>query len=248
MSAPLLARLAEQADDPAPFLTFLERSWSRRDIWREAEVAAGGLAGLELAAGRPIGILLPNLPGALVALLAICLAGRRVALVDGRQAMVDLHDWAAEAQPAAIVTLDLASVFERARALAAMHPPCRLIVMPIADHLGFWKRIIAPWLRGGGAAKRPEDTEILAWRDLLSVAGPPVSPHDPPMISEIAPWPDRANGLLSCPLSEARAVSALFSAWCASGRLVLSPRLDEHSLAKVRKASCPDLEIAAKAS
>ncbi len=246
MTRSLLAELAERAEDPAPFITFLERRWSRRDIWQEASAAAGGFSALDLEPQRPIGVLLPNLPGAVIALLGIWLAGRPAALVDGRQAMSDLHDWAGEAQPAALVTLDLASVFERARALAEVHAPCPLIVMPIAGQLGFLKRIISPWLRGGGAAKRPDGTEVLAWNDLLNRAEPPVPASDPAAMPKILPWPEGAGGLLTCPLSEPEALSALVSAWCGAGRLILSPRLDERSLAKVRKASRPDLEIAAE--
>lgn len=252
VTAPLLAQLAERAEDPTPFVTFLERRWSRRDIWQEASAAAGGFAVLEMDQARAIGVLLPNLPAAVIALFGIWLAGRPAALVDGRQAIAALHAWAEETRPAALVTLDLASVFERARALSQAQAPCRLIVMPVAGQLGLLKRIISPWLRGGGTAKRPEDAEILAWQDLLKTAPPRALPADPPIDPVIDPpietWPDQAKGLLACPLSEPAALSALLSAWCGEGRLILSPRLDERSLAKVRKASRPDLEITAGAS
>ncbi len=248
MTAGFLQQLAERSEDKSPFLNFLERSWSRHDLWQEAGRAAGGLSALGLSAKRPLGILLPNLPGAVTALLAIWLAGQRPALVDGRQAMPALHRWAAEKQPAAVVTLDLASVFERARALAAVTPSCRLIVMPIADQLGFWKRIIAPWLRGGGAAKRPDDTEFLAWSDLLHAGAAGELPSDPAGPPEIQAWPQGAKGLITCPLSAPEAQSALVSAWCGEGRLILSPRLDQRSLDKVRKASRPDLEVTAEVS
>lgn len=251
MSSGPLAALAARADDPAPFLTFLERSWSRRAIWQEAESAAVGLRALGLAEERPIGILLPNLPGAVVALLAIWLAGGRAALVDPRQAMTRLHDWAEAEQPAALVTLDLASVFERARALAEVGAPCRLIVMPMAGQLGLWKRLITPLLRGGGTAKRPEGLELVAWQSLLRQGGGPL----PPATAEIPepwpkpePWPERARALLACPLAEPAALDALVAAWCGEGQLILTPRLDERSLAKVRKAVKPDLEIGAEAS
>lgn len=246
MSARLLDRLGARAEDPAPFLTFLDRRWSRREIWEEANAAAAGFRAADLEPGRPIGILLPNLPGAVVALLGIWLAGRPATLVDGRRAIDALHGWAEATRPAALVTLDLASVFERARALAEAHPPCRLIVMPIADQLSFWKRMISPWLRGGGTAKRPEDTEILAWQALLKQHSPAgAAAGEPPDLPSVAPWPDRANGLLACPLADPAALSALVSAWCGDGGLILSPRLDERSLAKVRKASRPELEIVA---
>ncbi len=249
MSQPLLPRLAARSEDDAPFLTFLERRWSRQAIWREAGAAAAGLAAMELAPGRPVGILLPNLPGAVIALFAIWLAGRRAALVDGRRAMAELHRWAEEERPAALVTLDLASVFERARALAVVQGHCGLIVQPMAGQLGFWKRLISPWLRGGGAAKRPEDLPLLAWQDLLARGGAELpAPTGGPDLPEPAPWPEGARALLACPLARPEALAALTSAWLGEGGLILSPRLDERSLAKVRKAARPDLEIAAAAS
>ncbi len=249
MSSGPLAALAAGAEDSAPFLTFLERSWSRRAIWQEAGAAAIGLRALGLAEERPIGILLPNLPGAVVALLAVWLAGGRAALVDPRRAMAQLHDWAETEQPAALVTLDLASVFERARALAEVGAPhqetCRLIVMPMASQLGLWKRLITPLLRGGGTAKRPEGLELVAWQSLLRQGGGPL-PHPAADIPAPEPWPEQARALLACPLAEPAALKALVAAWCGAGQIILTPRLDERSLAKVRKAGKPDLEITAQ--
>ncbi len=255
MSSSTLAQLAERSEDPAPFLVFLERRWSRRDVWQAATAAAPGLAELALPAGRPIGLLLPNLPAAVIALMACWLAGRSAATVDGRQPMARLHAWAETTAPAALVTLDLASVFERARAISEATPPCPLIVMPMAAELSFLKRLISPWLRGGGTAKRPDGLSLIAWDALASGTAPQhpsgcisvsLEGGEPWAVALEDPWPPGAAGLLTCPLSEPRAVNALLAAWLGNGQLVLSPRLDERSLAKVRKATRPDLEIGAE--
>jgi len=256
VSASTLARLAERAEDPAPFLIFLERRWSRRDLWLAAAAAAPGLADLPLENDRPIGLLLPNLPAAVVALLACWLAGRTAAPVDGRQSMASLHAWAETTAPAAIITLDLASVFERARAISDRSPPCPLIVMPMAAELSLLKRLISPWLRGGGTAKRPDGVPLVTWDALAAVATTDQASGELSVLLENgdswqaapeAPWPAGTTGLLACPLSEACALNALLTAWSGGSQLVLSPRLDARSLAKVRKTARPDVEVGAAA-
>jgi len=249
----LLQALAARADDAAPFLHFLERRWSRRQIWQQSQSATAGLAALPGDAERPVGLLLPNLPAAVTALVACWRAGRTAAPVDGRRAMEDLHAWSGAMAPSAIVTLDLASVFERARALAAVRSDCTLIVVPMASQLSLAKRLISPWLRGGGFAKRPDDVCVVQWSDLdgppPSVAGTVRARLESGSWEPSAPlsWPEGRLGLLSCPLADAAALEALVAAWCDGGRLVLSPRLDRRSLDKVRKAARPSLEVGAAA-
>ncbi len=246
--------MAAEAGRREPFLLFLERRWSRLEVWQAAEAAAPGLSALALSGTRPIGLLLPNLPAAVVALIACWLAGRTAAPVDGRRPLDQLHAWAEATGPAALITLDLASVFERARILAEAHPPCPLVIMPMADQLSTWKRLISPWLRGGGPAKRPEGIDILAWSALRSASGEPPAERAPAVLlpegaaweapaDPAAAWPTGDSGLLCCPLAERQALAALVQAWCGEGQLVLSPRLDERSLAKVRKSARPALEI-----
>ncbi|GAB5467770.1 MAG: hypothetical protein Kilf2KO_08000 [Rhodospirillales bacterium] len=252
LEAPLAA-LAASADDRRPFLSFLERRWSRQAIWQAASAVAPGLAALDLPAGRPVGLLLPNLPGAVTALLACWLAGRIAAPLDGRRAMESLHGWRRRVDPAAIITLDLASVFDRARGLAGAGSDCPLIVMPMAAELTFFKRLISPWLRGGGAAKRPDDVTVLRWPDLAAAPAGPTQAEVAVLLEEGArwqpaarPWTPGETGLLACPLSAPAALEALLGAWCGGGHLVLSPRLDARALAKVRKAVRLDLEITAQ--
>ncbi|MEO1193626.1 MAG: AMP-binding protein [Pseudomonadota bacterium] len=246
-----LAALAAEAESREPFVRFLERQWSRQALWQAASAAAPGLAALDLPDERPLGMLLPNLPSTVTALLACWLAGRPVAPVDGRRSMGALHDWSRRLQPAAIITLDLASVFERARALAAARGDCPLIVLPMSAELSLFKRIITPWLRGGGAAKRPDGMEIHRWPDLAKRSSAPTEARLEVRLEDGSHWTPAARdwqpgqvGLLACPLSQPAALEALLGAWCGGGSLVLSPRLDTKALIKVRKAVRLDLEVA----
>ncbi len=242
MSAALGALLAGGADDERPFLHFAARTWSRRQLLGQADALAGDLRRRGLPLGAVLGIALPNLSATVVALLAALRGGFVAAPVDPRQPVDALLRWQATCRPLALVTLDLATVFERTRPLLE-DPALRLLpVARMADELALLPRLLAPWLRNGGTLRRLADSRAFFWlRDLATGAAvaplplrlPDGGTLDGDELAAAAPRGDRA--LLGLPLAAPAALLALCGAWAGGGALLLSPRLDARALAKAAK-------------
>jgi long-chain acyl-CoA synthetase len=247
MSDPL-QDLFEQASDH-PWLEFLGRRWPAKAVLAQAECAAGGLRALGLAPGERLGLMLPNLPVAVTALLAAWQAGLAAAPMDPRQPRAALAAWQERVRPAALVTLDLATVYERARPLFDHSALRFVLVARMAPQLSTLKRLVSPWLRAGGTARPAFDQRTRAWESLTGTAAPPVPAAPTALVlpdgttlsrEDLAalarpPWAGRS--LLARPLADATAVAALLASLAGGGTLVLSPRLDERSLLKVAAAA-----------
>lgn len=252
MSDPLQALLDRATEDERPWIEFLDRSWSPAGLQAIAGKAAAGLTARGLVPGERLGLLLPNLPIAGAALLAAWRAGLVALPMDPRQSPAALAAWQARFRPAAIVTLDLATVFERVRPLLG-GDGCRFAILArMADQLSWMKRLFSPWLRAGGTARPEAREDLISWDEL---AGPReldrLLPPDAPALelsygtlysraelaAMIAVEPPAGRRLLGLPLAEPLAMQALLSALGAGAPLVLSPRLDERSLAKVAAAA-----------
>jgi long-chain acyl-CoA synthetase len=242
-----LQALLDRASDQS-WLEFLGRRWTGGAITAEAQRAASGLSGLGLAPGERLGLLLPNLPIAVAALCACWHAGLVAAPMDPRQPKAELLAWQQRVRPVALVTLDLATVYERARPLFD-DPALRIVVVArMATQLSTMKRLISSWLRAGGTARPAFDARTLAWESVGGPAVQPSLPGDAPALllpdgtqrtrNELAvAQPDGARRLLGRPLADERAVTSLLAGLAGGGSVVLSPRLDERSLLKVAKAA-----------
>jgi len=249
----LLHDLASAAENEAPFLHFLDRSWSRAQLWAEAEAAAPGLLGLGLDSESPCGLILPNVPAMVPALFGLWLAGVRPALIDPRKGPEALRGWLAAVRPEALITLDLATVHERA--LLVHEPGMPLIVMPMAGQLSPLKRLIAPFLRGGGVAVRAVEGSR-DWDSLKQSHASPPPPAclslalsdaailDEPALLDLAKAsPGQGKILLAAAMAEPRVLGTFLAAWRDGGEIVLSPRLDRKALQRVAKAAQPDIVI-----
>jgi long-chain acyl-CoA synthetase len=251
MSDPLQRLLEAAAGQKRPWLEFLGRRWSPAEVVAEAVRVAAGLRWLGLLPGQGLGLLLPNLPVAVTALLAAWQAGLVAQLADPRQPPAALAAWQARSRPAAVVTLDLATVFERARPLLDDAALRHVILAPMGPQLSPLKRLLSPWLRAGGTVRPSFDARFVAWDRLDGAAPAAVHSGDAPALllpdgtaftrAEVAALAGTLQAaqrlLLALPLASRPALGALLASLAAGGTLVLSPRLDGRALAKVAKAS-----------
>lgn len=252
MTDPLALLLTRPAARREPVLRYLERSWSAAGLMEESASLAAGLAAAGLAPGARIGIALPNLPATAIALLACWQGGFLAQPVDPRRPVDDLVDWQAALRPEVLVTLDLATVFERSRPLFADPGLGLVVVARMADQLSRLKRLVAPWLRAGGTLRTWPDARFHLWPALLAPPGPrPALPAETPALqtsdgrllsraalAALAAKGGEEPGLLALPLAEPTALAALLGSLSGSaGPLLLSPRLDARSLSKIAKAT-----------
>lgn len=232
--------------DPAdrrPLLRFAGRRWSRAELLAQADGLALLLRQRGLPRGARLGIALPNLSAAVVALLAGLRGGFRAAPVDPRRPVDELLDWQDRLRPAALVTLDLATVYERTRPLMEDAGLSLIVVARMADELATLPRLLSPWLRAGGTVKHLADPRAVFWprrpapADAAPGAAGLVLPDgsDLPLERLLAAPPAKGQRLLALPLAAPEALAALFAAWLGDATLVLSPRLDPKGLAKAAK-------------
>jgi len=256
MSDRLAALLADWSGDQEPWLGFLERRWTRAAALQEAARLAAGLRAEGLRPGERLGLLLPNLPAAAIALAAAWLAGLVAAPADPRRPPAELAAWQRRTAPAALATLDLATVYERARPLFDAGSVRFVLLARMADQLAWSKRLFSPWLRAGGVVGAAADPRLRPWAALLHQPPPPsgdTAQDDtaPALLlpggrllsrGEVAALaaPGGGRRLLALPLAEEAAIAALLRA----GETVLTPRLDARSLAKVAKAARPTATVA----
>lgn len=244
MSDALDRLLATGAGDTRPLLGFAARRWSRAQLLAEARGFAAELARRGLPPGACLGIALPNFPATVVALLAALLGGYRALPVDPRQPVDALLDWQARLRPDALVTQDLATVFERTRPLLADPALTLVAVARLADELAPLPRLLTPWLRAGGTVRHLADPRAFFWIRRAGVAEPaepqPLLLPDGAVLSRealAAAAPRGGMALLALPLAAPAALAALFGAWAGDATLLLSPRLDAKGLAKAAKQS-----------
>lgn len=235
----VLERLAASADQ-RPFLNFMRQDWTRARLWDEAGRAAGGLVQKGFRPGEPLALFLPNLPVAVVALLAAWRAGLTPALVDARKPRAQLEAWQEKIQAGAFVTLDLASVADR----IPFAEERQVFLAKMSTQLLFWPRLLSPWLRGGAPLK-PGVGEV--WWHELTGQPPPLPPAPALLLADgkrlteekllALAKPLQGRHLLALPLAEEKAIGWLLGAWFSGGQIVLSPRLDEKALKKVARAA-----------
>jgi len=167
-----LARLLADAarDFPnAPAVHFEGRTVSYAQLADQAWRFAGALAGLGVAKGTRVGLVLPNCPQAVIAFFGALRLGAVVVqnnpLYTERELGHQLNDAGVEV----VVCLDL--VYERVKSLRAQATSIReVVVTSVLDELPAVKRVLAPYTKKGKAASAAvgRDEPVRRWRDLLS--------------------------------------------------------------------------------
>lgn len=163
-----------------PCCDFLGREWTYAEVAAQIDRAAAGLAGLGVAKGTRVALMLPNIPQFIVALFAVFKAGGVVVncnpLSADREIAYQIDDSGAEV----MITVDLAPVCDKAVRLLKQTALRHLVVCSLAEALPFPKSVLYPVVRRKDVAVLPKDGRILRFRRLLDAAGPaPSLPMDP---------------------------------------------------------------------
>jgi long-chain acyl-CoA synthetase len=187
------ASLAGLLDDAArdfphaPALHFEGRTTSYAQLAEQAKRFAGALAGLGVAKGTRVGLILPNCPQAVVALFGALRLGATVVQNNPLYTERELGHQLGDAGVEVVVCLDL--VYERVKALRGQTAIREVIVTSVLDELPAVKRALAPYTKRGKAATASlaKDEPIRRWRELLASA-----PQGPAAAAEVDPDRDLA--------------------------------------------------------
>lgn len=247
-------------------IDFLGRSTPAVALAQSGRALAAGLAaapprGPGLRAGDRVAVLLPNSPAHIELLLAAERLGLRLLVLDPRVDETELAEQLSAKPPQLLVTSNPAPLFDKVlRLMRACPADMPVAVERFTDLLPFPRNLIAPLLRGGGLATLPPDARFLRYASLKR--------HEPlgerasgllvleGLVREwsagelvrarrATPTAKRQGErwLLTEPLSDARRLAAVLRGLETGARVLLSPRLDRKSLAKVAEQAASEREI-----
>ncbi len=170
-----------------PCIDFFGAVTRYRDLGRDVTRLMAALQRRGIGRGHRIGLLLPNCPAYVTAYYAILKAGAVVVNLNPLYTTEELSALAADAGVAAVVTLDLKTLHDKAAALLRAGSVSQLIVASFARQLPLLKRLMFRLLRRADVAKtgRRRRGRVLSFEALLREKGAP-KPLDLDPLEDIA--------------------------------------------------------------
>jgi long-chain acyl-CoA synthetase len=170
----MLARTTAR-EPSAPFLHFLGRTYSYREILAEARRFAAGLAAMGIAKGDRVGLFLPNVPIYASAYYGAMMAGAIVVNFSPLYTVEELAWQVGDSGTRVLVTLDVPELYATARDVLAASELETLVVGSLADMLPTLKGIALRLLKRSQIASVEWSGSVRRWKDCT-----PDSAFDPP--------------------------------------------------------------------
>lgn len=161
-----LAQTVAKAPD-APFLHFLGRTFSYRDIYEEARSFAAGLIAEGIGPGDRVGLFLPNVPIYASAYYGAMMAGAVVVNFSPLYTVEELAWQVADSGTRLLVTLDVPELYATASSVLEESQLETLVVGSLADMLPWYKGLALRTLGRSKIAKVGYSRKILGWKDVL---------------------------------------------------------------------------------
>ncbi|QYJ07270.1 long-chain-fatty-acid--CoA ligase [Qipengyuania flava] len=172
----LAATTARNPD--APFLHFLGRTFTYRDIHAEARAFAAGLIAHGIEPGDRVGLFLPNVPIYASAYYGAMLAGAIVVNFSPLYTVEELSWQVADSGTRLLVTVDVPELYATAAQVLESSQLETLVVGSLGDALPWHKGLLLKTLGRNKIAKVAFSDTTLAWRDTLAdpakAAFPPI--------------------------------------------------------------------------
>ena len=162
-----LAQTVAKAPE-APFLHFLGRTFSYRDIYEEARSFAAGLIAKGIGPGDRVGLFLPNVPIYASAYYGAMMAGAVVVNFSPLYTVEELAWQVADSATRLLVTLDVPELYATASSVLEESQLETLVVGSLADMLPWYKGLALRTLGRSKIAKVGYSREILGWEDVLA--------------------------------------------------------------------------------
>lgn len=162
-----LAQTVAKAPD-SPFLHFLGRTFSYRDIYEEARSFAAGLIARGIGPGDRVGLFLPNVPIYASAYYGAMMAGAVVVNFSPLYTVEELAWQVADSGTRLLVTLDVPELYAIASSVLEESQLETLVVGSLADMLPWYKGLALCTLGRSKIAKVAYSRKILGWKDVLA--------------------------------------------------------------------------------
>ncbi|MEL6529287.1 MAG: long-chain fatty acid--CoA ligase [Pseudomonadota bacterium] len=151
----------------APFLHFLGRTYSYREVFTEAQRFAAGLRDMGIAKGDRVGLFLPNVPIYASAYYGAMMAGAIVVNFSPLYSVEELAWQVGDSGTRVLVTLDVPELYDTAAKVLASSELERLVVGSLSSMLPWYKGAALKLFKRSQVAEVTYGTEVRGWADML---------------------------------------------------------------------------------
>ncbi len=167
MTLPEMFARTVRHDPEAPFLHFLGRTYSYREIFVDAHRFAVGLQQMGIQKGDRVGLFLPNVPIYASAYYGAMMAGAIVVNFSPLYSVDELAWQVGDSGTRVLVTLDVPELYDTASQVLASSELERLVVGSLAGMLPWYKGAALKLLKRSQIANVAFGTEVRGWADML---------------------------------------------------------------------------------
>ncbi|GIX20830.1 long-chain-fatty-acid--CoA ligase [Erythrobacter cryptus] len=161
----LLAETVARRGD-APFLHFLGRSYSYRQIFAAANAFAHGLINMGIAKGDRVGLFLPNVPIYAAAYYGAMMAGAVVVNFSPLYSVEELAWQVGDSGTRLLVTLDVPELYATAHKVLDGSALETLVVASLAEQLPWYKGLALKLLKRSQIAEVAHGPSVKAWAEV----------------------------------------------------------------------------------
>jgi long-chain acyl-CoA synthetase len=154
-----------------PFVDFLGRKYSYREIAGLVARAAKGLQDLGVAKGTRVGLFLPNSPYFVICYYAILKAGGTVVNFNPLYAEAEIRHLVEDSGAEIMITLDLARLYPAVAPMLGRGQLRHLVICRMAGCLPFPKNYLFPVVKRKEVAPHPSDPEHVDFAALIANDG-----------------------------------------------------------------------------
>ncbi|WP_041786853.1 long-chain-fatty-acid--CoA ligase [Rhodospirillum centenum] len=154
-----------------PFLEFLGKRYTYRQVSALVDRFAKGLQGLGVRKGRTVGLFLPNTPYFVIAYFGVLKAGGTVVNFNPLYAEREIAKQIDDSEATIMVTLDVKATYTKLARMLVETRLEKIVVCPMADVLPFPKNWLFPFVRRQDLALIPHDAHHVRFRELTANDG-----------------------------------------------------------------------------
>ena len=166
MSLPAMFERTLRNNPEAPFLHFLGRTYTYRQIFAQAQAFALGLTNAGIAKGDRVGLFLPNVPIYAAAYYGAMMAGAVVVNFSPLYSVDELNWQVGDSGTRMLVTLDVPELYKNASRVVEGSALETLVVGSLADMLPWYKGIALKLLKRSQIADVSYGSTVKSWAEM----------------------------------------------------------------------------------
>ncbi|MFM7404218.1 MAG: AMP-binding protein [Erythrobacter sp.] len=171
MTLPAMFERTVRANPDAPFLHFLGRTYSYRQMFEAAHAFARGLTAMGIAKGDRVGLFLPNVPIYAAAYYGAMMAGAVVVNFSPLYSVEELSWQVADSGTEVLVTVDVPELYKTAKKVLNGSALETLVVGSLADQLPWYKGLALKLLKRDQIADVAFGPDVLSWAAVTPAHG-----------------------------------------------------------------------------